>query len=97
MIIGVTLNFAAYFLTETLVIYEKGVFIRKKNYSYDDILSIRITNKSVDMRLKYDGTYTIFFNQFINITPEEARTVFMQLEKQIVNKDASFQAKHLDK
>ena len=75
--------FGLFFIQKTIVLYEQGIQIGKKSYTYDDILSIKVMPNKVIIRIKQEGYNEFKFKNFSKTNPGEAISIFKELQSDI--------------
>lgn len=80
LIIGTSMVFVDSLICKTIIIHDRGLFINRRNYNYSDILSVRLNETQIYIRVKEDGTHTLYRKQFINVGQEELFDIFANLQ-----------------
>lgn len=88
LIVGVSMVFVDSLMRKTIIIHKEGIFINKRNYTYSDIISIRMTEKQIYIRMKKDGTYTFLHKQFIDMNQENLNATFSELQASTAERES---------
>lgn len=88
LIVGVSMVFVDSLMRKTIIIHKEGIFINKRNYTHSDIISIRMTEKQIYIRVKKDGTYAFFRKQFTDISQEDLDTTFSELQTNTAERES---------